>query len=166
MLVEPEVRKQNGDPYLSETLYHIVCGLMRQLRADKPEVDFSNYKEFAETRMILDSEMKRLQREGIRTKGRKAEPLSPEEEELLWKKDVLDDHNPEALLNTIFYQNGVNFALRSGAEHRALRHQNCQIRVVKSTGQRPYLQYCEDSSKQPRWVKRMQDQTQRGRPVC
>lgn len=142
-----EARKKTGDPYPPETLYHIVCGIVRRLRADKPEVDFFHDKEFAETRTILDSEMKRLKRDGIRTRGRKADPITPEEEEVLWNKGILGDHNPEALLNAIFYLVGVSFALRSGSEHRALRHPNCQISVVEPTGKRPYLHYREDSSK-------------------
>ena len=92
--------------------------------------------------------MKRLRKAGIKTKGLKAEPLSLDEEELLWKRGILGDHSPDALLNTVFFQIGINFSLRSGAEHRALRHrENCQIVVVEPTGQRPYLHYTEDCSK-------------------
>ena len=143
-----EVRKRTGDPYPPETLYHIVCGLVRHIKIGRADVDFFNDKIFADCRTILDSEMKRLRKAGIKTKGLKAEPLSLDEEELLWKRGILGDHSPDALLNTVFFQIGINFALRSGAEHRALRHgENCQIVVVEQTGQRPYLQYTEDCSK-------------------
>ena len=80
-----EVRKVNGLPYPPNSLHHIVCGILRYLRQNgKPEVDF--FKEFSECRVVLDSEMKRLRKEGVRSKGRKAEPLTPEEEEMLWSK--------------------------------------------------------------------------------
>ena len=47
----------------------------------------------------------------------------------------------------MFYHNGVNFALRSGKKHRQLRHEDCQIEVVEKIGERAYLQYIEDVSK-------------------
>ena len=43
--------------------------------------------------------------------------------------------------------NGIYFALRSGKEHRELRFSSCQIEVVQKEGQRPYLLYTEDQSK-------------------
>ena len=43
--------------------------------------------------------------------------------------------------------NGLYFALRSGDEHRNLRHNPCQIQVVERQGERPYLLYTEDISK-------------------
>ena len=143
-----EARKQNGDPYPPETLYHIICGIFRFVRLNgSPQVDFFHDKEFAECRSVLDSEMKRLKSQGVGSKKRKAEPLTVEDEEFLWEKGILGDHSPQALLNAVFFQNSVNFALRSGSEHRALRYDNCQITVVEVPGQRAYLQYIKDISK-------------------
>lgn len=46
------------------------------------------------------------------------------------------------------------FALQSGEEHRNLRHSPCQIKLVEHPGERAYLQYIEDVSKnQPRGLK-------------
>ena len=74
--------------------------------------------------------------------------MSLDEEELLWQKGILGDHGPDALLNIVFLQIGINFALRSGAKHKALRHgKNCQIVVVEPTGKCPNLHYLEDCSK-------------------
>ena len=117
-----EVRKVTGEPYPPNTLHHIICGLLRFfLRQNgKPEIDFFRDKEFAEFRIVLDSEMKRLRRERVCSRGRKAKPMSPEEEEILWSKGILGCHSPKSLLNTIFFQNGVNFALRSGRDGRAV----------------------------------------------
>ena len=143
-----EIRKTDGTPYPPESIYHIVCGIMRFVRHNgKPEVDFFRDQAFAEFRTVLDAEMKRLKAAGIGSRAHKAEPLTPEEEEMLWDKGVLGDHSPQALLNTVFYQNGVNFALRSGNKHRQLRYKDCQIQVVERPGERPYLQYVEDVSK-------------------
>ena len=63
--------------------------------------------------------MKRLKAAGIASKSRKAEPLTEQEEELLWDQGILGDSTPQALLNTVFFQNGINFALRSGDKQTA-----------------------------------------------
>ena len=70
-----------------------------------------------------------------------------EDEEILWERKVLGDHSPEALLNTMVYMNGLYFALRNGNEHRQLRHSPCQIQVIENPGERAYLRYSEDISK-------------------
>ena len=59
-------------------------------------------------------------------------------------KKILSDHTPQALLNTIIFMNGLYFALRSGDE---LRCSPCQIKIVERPGQRSYLEYTEDISK-------------------
>ena len=97
--------------------------------------------------MILDSEMKRLQRKGLGSKRRQAEPLTADEEEKLWTTRQLGDHSPQALVDTIFFMCGTYFALRSGQEHRALRSCPSQIELVEQEGQRPFLRYTEDVSK-------------------
>ena len=142
-----EVRNKLGNEYSATTLHHIVCGIMRFIRSEQAFIDFFSDPEFAEFRQTLDGEMKRLQSKGIGSQVRKAEVLTPEEEELLWTKGFLGDHSPQALLNTVFFMNGLYFALRSGSEHRNLRLNPPQIRVVETSGKRPYLQYTEDISK-------------------
>ena len=91
--------------------------------------------------------MKRLQSSGLGSRKRKAEPLSLEEEELLWRKGLLGDGNPQALVDTMVVMNGIYFALRSGSEHRQLRSDPCQIKLVERPGHRSYLEYTEDVSK-------------------
>ena len=66
----------------------------------------------------LDAEMKRLQSAGYGSKTRKAEPLTEEEEEVLWQKGLLGKSTSQALVDTILVMNGLYFALRSGKEHR------------------------------------------------
>ena len=80
--------------------------------------------------LCLDVEMKWLQFKGLGSNHKQAEPLTVQEE--LWekKKTILGDNSPESLLNTIIFMNGLYFALRSGDEHRQLRHNHCQIQVV------------------------------------
>ena len=143
-----EVRKKNGDEFPPNSLHHIISGLQRHLRFNgKPAVDFFNDTAFADFRMNLDAEMKRLQRKGLGLKKRQAEPLTLEEEELLWNKGLLGSTNPQVLVDTMLFMNGLYFALRSGDEHRQLRFDPCQIELIEQAGQRSYLKYTEDISK-------------------
>ena len=143
-----EVRKKNGAEYSPDTLHHLCCGIMRFLRWNGwPSIDFFVDAEFMDFRSILDGEMKRLQAQGVGSKKKQAEPLTEQEEEILWEKGLLGDSTPQTLLDTIVFMNGFYFALRSGSEHRALRFVPPQIEVVEREGERPYLLYTEDISK-------------------
>ena len=91
--------------------------------------------------------MKRLQALGLGSKRRQAEPLTLEEEEILWSSGLLGSSTPQALLDTMVYMNGLYFTLRSGAEHRQLRYDPCQIEFLEREGERANLKYTEDISK-------------------
>ena len=91
--------------------------------------------------------MKRLQAAGIGIKRRQAEPITIEEEDILWQKGILGCSSPQSPLDTMVYMNGLYFALRGGKEHRTLRHQPAQIQLVEKPGERAYLVYREDMSK-------------------
>ena len=143
-----EVRKKDGNPFPPNTLHHIACGIMRYLRINgKPGIDIFKDKEFARFRTVLDSEMKRLQSSGLGSGQRKAEPITYDEEEIMWEKGILGDHSPQSLIDTMFYMNGLYFALRGGKEHRNLRYEASQITLIEKPGDRSYLQYHEDVSK-------------------
>ena len=54
-----------------------------------PGMDFYNDAEFSGFISSLNAEMERLQSKGIGCTQKQAEPLSPQEEELLWGKNPL-----------------------------------------------------------------------------
>ena len=143
-----EVRKKNGDPYPPNTLYQLICGLQRQLRerghADIKLFDNPSLHDF---RTTLDGEMKRLNGTGNYLNKKQAQPITQEQENRLWELGLLGDHNAQVLINTIVYQVGYFFALRSGNEHRRLRHHPSQIQLYEPPGDRAYLVYREDVSK-------------------
>jgi hypothetical protein len=136
-----EVRKKDGAEYPPQTLHHLCSGLRYLRQNGHPTLDIFKDSLFAEFHSTLDADMKRLQHKGLGSKKRQAEPLTEEEEEVLWEKGLLGDHSPQALLNT------TNFTLRSGKEHRELRFNSSQISLIERDGERPFLQFTEDESK-------------------
>ena len=50
--------------------------------------------------------MKRVQKKGVGTKKRQAEPLTEEEEEL-YKTGQLGDHSHQAFVDTMLFMNGI-----------------------------------------------------------
>ena len=85
--------------------------------------------------------------QGKYAKKKQAQPISVEEENRLWELRPLGDDNPQVLLNTVIFQVGLFFVLRSGSEHRRLRHNPPQIELHEPPGGRAYLLYREDVSK-------------------
>ena len=94
-----EIRKKNGLEYPPNTLHHVVEGIMRHMRYNcgRPELDFFKdpSESFSEFRASLDADIRHLSA-GIGSVKKQAEPLTIEEEELLWQIKVIGDHNPQS----------------------------------------------------------------------
>lgn len=128
-----EVRKMNGEYYPSNSLRDIFQGIGYYLNQilGKPYKLFSD-KEFGDSRNALDASMKCANKAGIKPSGNgSASPISHEQEELMWSRNVLGHETPKQLINTIFFLAGKYFALRGGKEHRELEWQN-QIRLEQT----------------------------------
>ena len=68
------------------------------------------------------SHLKQLNRTGKYVEKKKAGVITVEMEEKLWQSGLLGDHSPQVLIDTVVYLIDMNFAPRSGEEHRHLRH--------------------------------------------
>ena len=143
-----EVRKKNGDEYPPKTLYALVCcfkrffvrnGVYSVNPLDPSDAHFGQF------RTILDAEMRRLHKQGLGTTSKQAEPITPEEEALLWKAHQFGTHSGHALLHTVYYYNCKVFGLRSYDEHRNL----CCSQYVKKVDEhgRVYLEYTDYGNK-------------------
>ena len=135
-VVEVCKKGEKAEFYPPTTLYQICCGLLRFLRNNGRAAlnifDDPMFKHFQDT---LDGEMKRLTSLGVGANVRQAQAFSEEQEELLWKYDLLGCDSPVTLLNTMVFLIGKNFSLRRGKEHRALKFS--QLRVEAATGDEP-----------------------------
>ncbi|XP_063436319.1 uncharacterized protein LOC134717755 [Mytilus trossulus] len=75
---------------------------------------------FVTFRRVLDSRMKELLSKGFRTKVKRADPLSLQDEENLWQKGVFGMTNSVSLQHTAFFYACKLFGLRGRDEHRNL----------------------------------------------
>lgn len=100
-----EVRNQKGNEYTPKSLYYLACGLLRHLRdIEIFGMNFLDHNDdrFARTRKVLDTRMKSLVAQGIGTTTRQADPILPEQEDMLWEKEVLGSSSAKSL-NTVFF---------------------------------------------------------------
>ena len=145
-----EVRNHNGDPYTGGTLYAICSGIQRFVREERTvsqgeQVDIYKDPKFSFFRSTFDSVLKDLHQKGIGNTKKQAEVISFELEEEMWHNGLLGSDEPQKLLDTLVFGFGLNFALRSGKEHRNLRPD--MIELVEPHDSISYLLYNECGSK-------------------
>lgn len=121
-VVEIRKKEDKGEYYPPATLYQLCCGLLRYLRNNgQPAINIFEDSCFKHFQDSIDAEMKRLTGLGVGANVKQAAPFTEDQEEKLWKLNLLGDHSPSVLLNTMVFVIGRNFALRSGEEHRSLK---------------------------------------------
>lgn len=99
-------------------------------------------------RQVLDARMKEVSKTGLGSLHRRADIISPEQESILWGKDLLGSNTPTKMLDTLVFSFGLNFALSAGQEHRNLhRGPMSQLQIKTDQDGTQYLLYTEDVSK-------------------
>lgn len=86
-----------------------------------------------------------LRQLGKGNREKRADPLTPEEIDLLYERNLLGTGDPKSLINVLYLNNTMHFGMRSRAEHVSLRWGDVQQKVT-STGEE-YLEYRERSTK-------------------
>ena len=89
------VRKQNGDEYEPDSLRTMLAVLDRHLSGCGCSYSIMKDREFRESRLVLNGKAIQLRENGKGKKSRKADPLTVEEEEILWNTRVLGGDNPK-----------------------------------------------------------------------
>jgi hypothetical protein len=139
-----EVRKVDGSPYPPKTVRQLILLLQMHLNNHHRPVHLLSDPKFSSLQNVVDRLMKKRAEEGLGLQTRRAEVISVQKEDHLWKMGLLGDSSPSILLDTMVFLLGLNFALRSGEEHRMLSRD--QLVLVKDVEQ-PYLEYTEKISK-------------------
>ena len=85
-----EARKSNGEPYPPDMLHSICAGLLRFIQEQRPEVNIFQDSVYNGFCRVLDGEKKRLRASGLGVKKWQAEPITIEEENLVWEKESLE----------------------------------------------------------------------------
>ena len=76
----------------------------------------------------LDNVMKERALDNIGTVKKQANVIPLDYEELLWKKNILGEQNPDQLHATVVYLVGINCGLRAGDEHQNLRRDGLELK--------------------------------------
>ncbi|XP_062598710.1 zinc finger MYM-type protein 3-like [Saccostrea cucullata] len=140
-----DARKKDGSEYPPKSVYYLVCGLLRYLRDNKRhDINFFSDLKFAEFRKTLDAQMKSLLSKGLGTKVKQADPITQEDEELLWEREVLGNKSAETLQYTVFFYMCKLFGLRGFDEHRDL---TCANVTIGEDGRGKYIHFCGGSNK-------------------
>ena len=125
------VQPSSGDPYPPDTIYSILTGILRYMRQRTPRCKVPNFldcknQEFAELYSVTDPIYCKLRTAGIGAIKKSTEIIT-KEENTLWKQGILGIHTPQALLNTNFFLNRKNLALKGGKEHSQLKFSQLQL---------------------------------------
>ena len=109
-----EIRRRDGAHYPPDTLYTIRIGLNCSLKsADRADINIFTDLGFICFKETLDAEIKQLKATG-NYQHKKAEVVKSQHEDLLWEKELLGDHNPKVLLDTMVYYIGLFFCYQTG----------------------------------------------------
>lgn len=142
-----EVKKLDGTDFPPKTIRQLVLLLQMYLDEHGKSVKLLSDPAYKELQNSVDKLMKERAEKGLGLHTKQAKVISPEEEDILWEKGLLGDKDGYTLLRTVLYLNGLNFALRSGDEHRGLCHGQLSI---GENEQGRYLEYVEKISKNNR----------------
>jgi len=142
-----ELKKKDGTEYETESLRTMLAALDRYIRSTGCRYSIAKDKEFLESRKVLNGKAIELREQGKGKRKNKADPLTEEEEELLWKKGVLGDTNPVSLNHTVFYTLSQHFGTRGRQEHHQIKAE--ELKFVKNalTGETEYVERVEGLTK-------------------
>ena len=142
-----EVRRADGLEFPPRPVRQLVLLLQMHLASFGKEVRLLSDTQFRELQNSVDHLMKDRDDRGLGLKVKQAQVIRFDKEDILWSKGLLGRTCPRVLLDTLVYLIGLNFALRSGEEHRLLSHDQLEI---CSDDSGVFLKYTEKISKNNR----------------
>ncbi len=140
-----EVRRKDGKEYPGRTLYDLVLCIQFHLEKRGKFLKLFDDPDFTRLKFTVDNLMKSCCSERLGSMM-VSQPISFEQEEILWESGLLGEQNADQLRSTVLYLLGISFALRGGEEHRKLHCPGFkpQLNVMRDEKGRKYLSYTED----------------------
>ena len=96
----------------------LLASVERHLKKNSYPASIFSDRQFELTRRCLQSKQKELKKAGRGNKDKAAAPLTDQEIDVLYEKNLLGLSSGEALLNTLWLNNTIHFGLRGCQEHR------------------------------------------------
>ena len=106
----------------------MVASIERYLKKKSYGFSVINSIEFAGTREVLKAKQKALKSSGKGYKPNVSRSLTDSEVDELYRKGQLGSETPEAMLNTLWFNNTTHFGMRGGKEHRDLCWGDIQLK--------------------------------------
>ena len=109
------VRRKDGGEYEPSSLRSLLASVERHLKKNGYPASIFSDRQFELTRRCLKKE---LNKAGRGNKDKAAPPLTEQEIDVLYEKNLQGLSSGEALLNTLWLNNTIHFGLRGCQEHR------------------------------------------------
>lgn len=142
-----DLKKHDGTDYEPESLRTMLAALDRSFRSNGCKYSIVKDKEFAESREVLNGKAIELREQGKGKRKNKADAVTDEEEELMWKKGILGDKSPTSLNYTVFYTLSQQFGTRGRQEHHQIMIEDLKFVKNAITGQTEYVEWVEGLTK-------------------
>ena len=136
-----KARSRSGNEYEPDTLTGFQRSIDRYLRENGRTRSIITDREFQGSREALQAKRKALRSKGKGRRPNASDPLTKEEEDLLWERGQLGDHNPEVLVRTSWYTSTMHFGWRSRDEQRKVCLGDFQLKSDLVDG-KEYLELC------------------------
>lgn len=138
-------KKENNEDYEPTSLRAMMASFERYLKKKNYGYSIMRDVEFEKARTALKSKQRDLKKQGKGDKPNASVPLTEDDIKLLYDKGLLGKSTPEALLNTVWFNNTVYFGLRGCKEHRDMCWGDVQLR--QTTNGEEFLEYTERQTK-------------------
>ena len=126
----------------------MVVAIQKHLWVNKINWELIEGSEFSDLKTVLDNVMHERTEANIGVVPNRAELITHEFEEKMWKSNILGEDTPDKLRNTVLFLLGINVMLRAVEEHYCLRRdmpdQKSQLSVRISESGEKCLFYQED----------------------
>lgn len=141
-----EVRKKDGTDYEPDSLRVMQASLHRHLVEQNYPKSILSDVEFVNSRRVLEGKAKALREQGKGKKPNKSEPMTIDEENMLWEAGKLGDSSPSSLVHTMWFLNVQHFGQRGQQEHSTMTMENFVRKTDESTGA-VYIEFLENPTK-------------------